>query len=804
MDEPPGTNETNDAGVRADPGCLEETPPPPPAGQHLSESEINLDELADLARLSDIKLAMDFIRALEVASLDDEHNRLSEDAVERLRNPPTSPVDVSDPDFRLALDLFLAHLQSSQESYTLTREAILRRHPDDNIPSYDQMKRRIAEVTGVVPIIHHMCPNSCLAFTGPFAKDEACRECGHSRFKDQTQTTPTQEFYTIPIGPQLQALWANGESARNLSYRRRKTEEILRERETNGGVVPFSEDFIHGSDYLERVTAGDIQETDMVLMLSLDGAQLYAHRASDCWISIWVIFDHAPDARYKKKCVLPGSFIPGPNKPKIVDSFLFVGLHHLSALQREGLRIWDASRDITFISKPFLALATADGPGMTYLNGLVGHHGKNGCRLYCSIRGRRHPEGSHYYPALLKPHDFAVEGCDHDDVPYTNLPSCSKDNYIENLRYLMASPNETEYRKRRLATGISKPSIFLGLPSERILGIPGCFGSDIMHLAALNIPDLLIKLWRGKFDCIQPDNRSTWEWATLKGRTWEEHGRQVAATTPYLPGSFDRPPRNPAKKISSGYKAWEFLLYLYGVGPGLFYNILPQKYYYNYCKLVFGMRFIHQTRIDVAVLAKAHEALLEFACEFEVLYYQRRTERLHFVRQSVHAVTHLAPEVLRLGPPGCSSQWTMERTIGNLGQEIRQPSNPYANLSQRGLLRSQTNALIAMIPDLETPRPLVPRGACDLGNGYILLRAKDTACRPMRDCERGAFAAYLRCNHNFSVATDWSPDVIRWARLRIPNGQVARSAWKECLKPLEKVRMARNVKVSIISNILAL
>ena len=43
----------------------------------------------------------------------------------------------------------------------------------------------------------------------------------------------------------------------------------------------------------------------------------------------------------------------------------------------------------------------------------------------------------------------------------------------------------------------------------------------------------------------------------------------------------------------------------------------------------------------------------------------------------------------------------MECTIGNLGEEIRQPSNPYANLSQRGLLRCQVNALTAMIPDLQ-------------------------------------------------------------------------------------------------------
>lgn len=46
----------------------------------------------------------------------------------------------------------------------------------------------------------------------------------------------------------------------------------------------------------------------------------------------------------KQRQVLPGGFIPGPNKSKIVDFFLFPGLHHLSALQWEGLCVWNASQ----------------------------------------------------------------------------------------------------------------------------------------------------------------------------------------------------------------------------------------------------------------------------------------------------------------------------------------------------------------------------------------------------------------------------------------------------------------------------
>jgi hypothetical protein len=754
-------------------------------------ADLDLDELSDIAHLKDLKIAMEFIQTLQEASLD--NSKLDKDIIERLRNPPTFPVDVGNPDLQLGLRLFLAMINSSQETYALSREAIMLRHPDDQIPSFHQIKQTIADITGVVPIVDHMCPNSCLAYTGPFASLNTCPECGEQRY-DDTGRIPKREFYTMPLGPLLQALWRDLRSAERMSYRRKKTEEIIEELRLNDGRLKTIEDFLCSLEYLDAIRSGRIQPGDTVLMLSIDGAQLYAHKASDCWIYIWVLFDLDPEIRYKITHVLPGGIIPGPNKPRNSDSYLFPALYHIAALQREGLRIWDASRNEVFTSYPFLALGTADGPGMTYLNGLVGHHGKNGCRLYCSVKGRHKQGASHYYPALLKPLNYTVSGSDHNDVPYTNLPSCSPEIYHTNLRHLLASPNETQYKKRRLETGISKPSIFLGIQQTKILGIPGCFGSDIMHLACLNIPDLLINLWRGTFDCDRNDDRTTWDWATLQGTVWEAHGKQVASTTPYLPGSFDRPPRNPAEKISSGYKAWEFLLYLYGLGPGVFYNVLPEKYWRHLCKLVFGMRIMNQHSIETEDINKAHRALLEFVIEFEVLYYQRRPERLHFVRQSIHALTHLAPEAFRIGPPTCSSQWTMERTIGNLGREIRQPSNPHANLSQRGLLRCQINAIKAMVPDLQPATAKLPRGAKDLGGGYILLRARDRTHRPMRHCETTVLRTYLE-RAGVSLDSTFSPSIVRWARLRLPNGQVARSSWKEQLKPLQKLRMARNVKV---------
>ena len=150
----------------------------------------------------------------------------------------------------------------------------------------------------------------------------------------------------------------------------------------------------------------------------------------------------------------------------------------------------------------------------------------------------------------------------------------------------------------------------------------------------------------------------------------------------YLPSSFDCPPCNITEKLTSSYKAWEFLLYLYGLGPGLLYGILPDNFFTNYYKLVLGIHLMNQHRISEANVCDAHWALLSFAQEFELLYCQCMPTHIHFIRPCMHSLVHLPHEVLRIGPPICSSQWTLECTIGNLGKEIKQHSNPFANLSQ--------------------------------------------------------------------------------------------------------------------------
>ena len=84
-----------------------------------------------------------------------------------------------------------------------------------------------------------------------------------------------------------------------------------------------------------------------------------------------------------------------------------------------------------------------------------------------------------------------------------------------------------------------------------------------------------------------------------------------------------------------------------------------------------------------------------------------------------------------------------------------------------------------MVPDLDEPINPLPRGSQDLGDGYVLLRARERHASGMTVLEAAALHTYYHtCGQDLSDS--YQPTIFWWARLRLLTGQVARSAWKEC------------------------
>ena len=521
----------------------EDSLPPDPA-----EENIHLT-------LEKVKTDQKFIEMAKAATL---VSQLSPGELLALRNPQEDQFSPSDDqDLHLSIDFYISSLDhaQSQKAYTKSRENILKHFPGSNMLSYDQVKRRVSNLSGIVTWKHDMCFNSCVGFTGPFSDLVDCPYCHEPRYNQhelvKKEKIPRKVFTTFALGPQIQARWRNPQTAQKMSYRWNKTqEELARDRDADEYTY---DDIFCGSDYLEAIERGYINDHDTVVMFSIDGAQLYRNKKSDCWMSIWIILDLAPEQRYKVRNILPGCVIPGPGHPKYLDSFLFPSLAHVSALQKEGLRIYDSYHREVFTSWVFLFLALADAIAMAEVSGSVGHHGRRGCRLLCELVGRNKPHGSHYYPALLKPLGIHDASCNHPDIDITNLPPVDPLKYREDLINVLTSQTNAQYQQRRLQSGIRKASIFECLP--RILTPPTCFPGDIMHQPVINLTALMFDLWMEREPCRKGDPRSRWEWAVLRGDVWTTHGRAVANSVTCFPRSFDRTPRNPAEKLSSGYKA---------------------------------------------------------------------------------------------------------------------------------------------------------------------------------------------------------------------------------------------------------
>ncbi|KIK33171.1 hypothetical protein CY34DRAFT_18537 [Suillus luteus UH-Slu-Lm8-n1] len=179
--------------------------------------------------------------------------------------------------------MFMALEHSSQDTYVKICEAVIECYPDSDVLPFYHVKTILANLSGVEFLVDHMCINLYTAFIGPYAHYDMCPECSQHHF-DQIKfmksngciKNPQAVFHTISIGPQLQALWRNPESAEKMHYH-------------------AYDDILIGSTYLNAVRDGRIKTKDMLLIISIDGAQLYESKSLDCWIYIWIIIEHSPD-----------------------------------------------------------------------------------------------------------------------------------------------------------------------------------------------------------------------------------------------------------------------------------------------------------------------------------------------------------------------------------------------------------------------------------------------------------------------------------------------------------------------------
>jgi hypothetical protein len=185
------------------------SPPTPDARDTPADSIQDLWD-QDAISLDSLKLMTEFIQGLRATTLDDPSLGLSIEATKCLCNPPHDQPEL-DKYMRLAIKLYLGN--PSDKTYEINRAAVLECFPEADVPTYYRTKHIVVDLTGIESVVHHMCVNSCIAYTSPFADLKSCPICSKPWYDNLrleaslgAKRIACQEFHTVLIGPQLQAL----------------------------------------------------------------------------------------------------------------------------------------------------------------------------------------------------------------------------------------------------------------------------------------------------------------------------------------------------------------------------------------------------------------------------------------------------------------------------------------------------------------------------------------------------------------------------------------------------------------------
>ncbi|KAF8444064.1 hypothetical protein L210DRAFT_3338469, partial [Boletus edulis BED1] len=190
---------------------------------------VDLDALSQDTVIARLRHTMEFVNVLRNASLDDPIAKMSGPMLARIRDPPTARIQIENPGIKHSISTYLALEHASQASYRRVIQSMKANFPGvegvESLLSFHGVENLIASYTGVEAIEHDMCPGSCIGFTGPFSDLESCPLCHKSQWDEAKldasggrMKVPAKRFVTLPLGPQLQALFRDPETARLMTY----------------------------------------------------------------------------------------------------------------------------------------------------------------------------------------------------------------------------------------------------------------------------------------------------------------------------------------------------------------------------------------------------------------------------------------------------------------------------------------------------------------------------------------------------------------------------------------------------------
>lgn len=220
-------------------------------------------------------------------------------------------------------------------------------------------------------VLYDACPNDCVLFEGD---ETVCPHCSAARFDSLGRAVKV--FRYMPIIPQLARLYASKHSAEWMRWAGQHKQS------EDGRVSDITEsagfrEFVINSSFFDDIR-------NVVLTLCTDGINPWETGTSSVWPLLLTVLNLPPDVRSRSECLILVGLIPG--HPKHLNAYLKLIVDELLDFGLEGVRVYDAASNETFLMRFRLLLSIADYPGAAKVLCQKGSGAHAGC-MKCSIAG---------------------------------------------------------------------------------------------------------------------------------------------------------------------------------------------------------------------------------------------------------------------------------------------------------------------------------------------------------------------------------------------------------------------------------
>ena len=513
-----------------------------------------------------------------------------------------APDDLSADDLDL---LRLFSLRIDNPAVTDRLLAKIARLSKSDFDTLHRMKVQLGELSELMAESYDCCVRSCVAFTGPHTKLKACPRCRRPRYRQNGK--PVKTYRYLPLIPQLVASFLNQELNQQMRYRGDKVK-------VSNGPITDVFDGSHYHELLQKEVTIDghglghtyfSDDRDVALGLATDGVNPWQRRKSTFWPILLYNFNLPPEERFHDDNAICVGEVPGPEKPKDMDSFLYPLVQELLKLS-VGVRVYNVVEKEIFTLCAYLITSFGDIPAISMILRMKGHNARLPCRL-CMIQGIRIPSSritTHYIPHCRK--NLQAGPTDYDPA---NLPQRTHEQFMAQAREVQSA--ETNAQSERLATeyGINGVPLLSVLDS---LSLPLSTGYEFMHLVFENLIPNLTLLWSGNFkglDTNQP--------FVFSKTTWDAIGATTAASRSTMPSSYGAAIPNIATDRST-FSAETWSQWALFVGPVVLNGRFPNKRYYNhFCNLVRLITLCLKFEISQGDVAQIRHGFIDWVKKYE-------------------------------------------------------------------------------------------------------------------------------------------------------------------------------------------